>query len=167
WSDGVEAYYELGVDDIARALGLASPELPFFNPLQDPVGELDPWSEAGLAALHLATAEPLKPMWHQWVGILKITDNLFDRKNILVMDEVGVGKTLQAVGAVAMFEYQRLHFQQYGKHTARFVTHAAGKAALSEDTHLFVVPPGLMHQWIMELHRYLKHGSFSILPYTG
>ncbi len=42
-----------------------------------------------------------------------------------------------------------------------------GKDALTADTHVIVVPPGLMDQWTLELHRYLQHGSFCVLPYTG
>ena len=33
--------------------------------------------------------------------------------------------------------------------------------------HLVVVPPGLVSQWTQESHRYLKKGSFDVLPYTG
>ncbi|KAH9851664.1 hypothetical protein C2E23DRAFT_732763, partial [Lenzites betulinus] len=120
WSDGCEEYYVMEREAIARALGLATTRIPFLSQLQDPIGELDPWSEEGLEALRRETAEPLTPMWHQMVGILKIMDNLFEGKNVLIMDEVGVGKTLQAVGAIAIFEYQRLHFQRTGKHSDRF-----------------------------------------------
>ncbi|KAH9852798.1 hypothetical protein C2E23DRAFT_697312, partial [Lenzites betulinus] len=167
WTEGVEEYSKLSYAELARALGLPNSDLPFFNLLQDPIGELDAWSEEGQAVLRSDAAVPLKPMWHQMVGITKIIDNLFDKKNLLIMDEVGVGKTMQAVGAIAMYEYQRLHFAQYGKHTDRFVGHTWGKSQLTADTHVLVAPPGLMHQWMMELHRYLKRGSFSVLPYAG
>lgn len=184
WSEGVEGYAKLAVEDLARALGLHKPELPFCNTKQDPNGELDPWTEKGQAVLNAPSAVPLSPRWHQWVGITKMMDNMFDGKNLLVMDEVGVGKSFQAVGAITMFEYQRLHFQQFKHFSSRFgesggppscmptnsvaaVDHKLGGIKLEADTHLIVVPPGLMHQWTQELHRYLKRGSFSVLPYTG
>lgn len=122
WSDGVEEYGKHTTEELARALGLPTPELPFCSPKQDPDGELDPWSDLGQAALNAASARPLAPKWHQWVGLLKITDNMFDGKSVLVMDEVGVGKSYQAVGAIAMHEYQRMHFQKHAQHTARFGT---------------------------------------------
>lgn len=42
----------------------------------------------------------------------------------------------------------------------------------SQDTlkpliHLIVVPPGLLSQWTLELHRNLRSRSYRILPYTG
>ncbi|KAH9851161.1 hypothetical protein C2E23DRAFT_692139, partial [Lenzites betulinus] len=120
WKEGVEEYQALPISKLTRALGLTNSNLPFFNEKQDAIGELDAWSEEGLAALRVETAVPLGPRWHQWVGIVKIMDNLFDKKNILIMDDVGVGKTLQAVGAIAMYEYQRLHYKTHGKYTERF-----------------------------------------------
>lgn len=132
WSEGVEEHKKKTTEELARALGLHATELPFFNTKQDPIGELDPWSEAGQAALEHESATPLAPKWHQWVGILKMMDNMFDGKNILVMDEVGVGKSLQAVGAIAMYEYQRLYYKSSGLHAPRF-----GEAYLELHEHTF------------------------------
>lgn len=44
---------------------------------------------------------------------------------------------------------------------------SAGKEPLPDRPHVIVVPPGLVSQWQMELHRFLPPRSFMILPYLG
>lgn len=120
WTEGVEAYRNLTDEEVAAGLGLTAPCMPFFNTKQDPEGDDDPWSAKGLAALEAPTAVPLQPRWHQWVGVLRIMDNMFSGKHMLLMDQVGVGKSMQAVGAIAMYQYQRMYWQRHGRHTDHF-----------------------------------------------
>ena len=41
------------------------------------------------------------PRWHQMVGLVAMVRRFFDRKNVLLADGVGVGKTMQAITAMA------------------------------------------------------------------
>ncbi|OSC96331.1 hypothetical protein PYCCODRAFT_1379379 [Trametes coccinea BRFM310] len=169
WREGVEAYKVLTTEQMQLMLGLPSPFFPFFNQKQDPAGIHLPWSEEGRAALHSDEATELAPFWHQWVGVLKITDNMMAHKNVLLMDQVGVGKTMQAIGAIATYEWLRLTFKQKGRYPDRFgkfQSHTLCYALPAAD-HVVICPPNLVEQWTVEIQRYLVWGHFSILPYQG
>ncbi|KAI9069699.1 hypothetical protein FKP32DRAFT_1549581, partial [Trametes sanguinea] len=173
WKEGVEAYAKLTVDQMRLMLGLPSPHFPFFNKKQDPAGVHLPWSEEGRAALRSADATDLSPFWHQWVGVLKIADNMMSRKNVLLMDQVGVGKTMQAIGSIAVYEWLRLTYLEKGHYPDRFgesicsTTPMLAFQPLPPVDHVVVCPPNLIEQWTMEIQRYLAWGTFSILPYQG
>ncbi|KAI9057595.1 hypothetical protein FKP32DRAFT_1583634 [Trametes sanguinea] len=132
WAEGVEAYKKLTIEQMRVAFGLPTDHFPFFNKKTDSTGNEDPWTESGRKALASSSAADLKPFWHQWVGVLKIVDNMMDRKNLMLMDQVGVGKTLQAVGTLAMYEWLRVNKETRGQYPARF-------RKLCSKT-LFVVP---------------------------
>lgn len=130
----------------------------------------------------------LRMFWHQWVGLVEIVMNLMHYRNLLLMDSVGVGKTMQATAAITY----SFHLQQ----TQKKLPPTLGKSLIplgvqaqapadgqtdgwqlvhmpaSQDTlkplvHLIVVPPGLLAQWMLELHRNLQLRAYWILPYTG
>ncbi|KAI9069499.1 hypothetical protein FKP32DRAFT_1559595 [Trametes sanguinea] len=184
WAEGIEAYRNLTIPQMQAAFSLPSPHFPFFNHKTDMVGNDDPWSEAGREALKGPNAVDLKPFWHQWVGVMKIVDNMMSSKNILLMDQVGVGKTLQAAGTLAMYEWLRVHKDTRGDYPSRFrefnkriaklslLTPSSensprGSEILPRRAHLVVCTPNLVDQWTAELHRYLEFGMFTILPYLG
>ncbi|KAI9068788.1 hypothetical protein FKP32DRAFT_1560979 [Trametes sanguinea] len=169
WKEGVEAYEQLSIEQMQQMLGLPTPAFPFFNEKQDPSGVHMPWSEEGRAALRSPEATDLAPFWHQWVGVLKITDNMMARKNVLLMDQVGVGKTMQAIGAIATYEWLRLTYSQKGRYPDRFGTLRLPlrNEALPAADHVIVCPPNLVEQWTVEIQRYLAWGNFAILPYQG
>ena len=54
--------------------------------------------------------------WHQLIGMLKITMNTFESKGLLLMDEVGLSKTVQIIGAMLILIY----FRHYFGHTGDF-----------------------------------------------
>ncbi|KAI0642173.1 hypothetical protein C8Q79DRAFT_984404 [Trametes meyenii] len=163
WKSGVEAYEHLRVPDIVSALGLPNEQLPFFLDKIDMVGSEDAWSEQGQRALKGPNASALKPFWHQWVGILKMIDNMFEGRSTLLLDGVGIGKTLQVIGFLAMYEW--LYLQ--GDHcSARFKEMAKGHEKLPRVPHVLVVPCNRTPQWTDELHRYIKMGTIAILPYN-
>ncbi|OSC96204.1 hypothetical protein PYCCODRAFT_1350773, partial [Trametes coccinea BRFM310] len=167
WKEGVEAYKELTTEQIQQMFGLPSPFFPFFNQKQDPSGIHLPWSEEGRAALRSADATALTPFWHQWVGVLKIIDNLMARKNVLLMDQVGVGKTMQSIGAIATYEWLRVVYGQKGCYPDRFGMLGSPARALPGVDHIVICPPNLVEQWTVEIQRYLAWGHFAILPYQG
>ena len=55
---------------------------------------------------------PLAPRWHQLVGIVKIVMQAFKGEPLMLMDEVGVGKTLQLVGAIATLTFFRDFYEK-------------------------------------------------------
>ncbi|KAH9846753.1 hypothetical protein C2E23DRAFT_743355, partial [Lenzites betulinus] len=112
WQEGVEEYKTLTIDEMRQGFGLPSAHLPHFNRKVDVKGNTNPWTPEGRQALESTYAVPLCPFWHQWVGLTKIIDNMSHNRNVLIMDQVGVGKTLQAVGAIAMYEWLRSYNEQ-------------------------------------------------------
>ena len=108
WCSGVETFMELTTEQLWLMLGLANQKLPNFNADHDSENIHDRWdkSEAAWFA-DKANLVPLEPRWHQLVGILKMLHLAFDGKPVLLMDEVGVGKTMQVVGLIAMLAYYR------------------------------------------------------------
>ncbi|KAL7283875.1 hypothetical protein ACG7TL_001145 [Trametes sanguinea] len=167
WAEGVEAYKKLTIQEMQAAFGLPSEHFPFFNKKTDNTSNEDPWSDTGREALKSANAADLKPFWHQWVGLLKISDNMMAGKNVLLMDQVGVGKTMQAVGMIAMYEWLRVNKETRGQYPTRFEHSTKGAERLPRRSHVVVCTPNLVQQWTTEMHRYLEFGLFTILPYLG
>lgn len=60
--------------------------------------------------------------WHQWVGIHKMVTNAFAGKPILLMDDVGIGKTLQVIATVAVLRWYRHHKRDQGRFPGEFGT---------------------------------------------
>jgi hypothetical protein len=110
----VEEFGSYTTDQLYNYLGLSNQELPYFNSRIDPTGVFDPWTNEGnkFYANEQNTC-PLIPKWHQLVGIAKMVTLSFDAKPTLLMDEVGLGKTLQVAGFIAVITYFREFYKQY------------------------------------------------------
>lgn len=135
WTEGVDALRHLTVKEVSKLLGLADEQLPFFNAKVDNTGNYEPWSEKGRAALQSADAQPLRPFWHQWIGILKMVDNMMADRNVFLFDSVSVGKTLQAVGVIAMYEFLRHCSKQPEGLPSRFSTSFPSPVSVLSLTH--------------------------------
>lgn len=122
WKSGVEEYDECSEDDLWEHLGLPEKKLPFFQTRTDPDAALDPWSEEGQQWLDnpQSQAQNLAPRWHQLVGILRLIDRVLDGEPVMLMDGVGVGKTMQAVGLIACLAHYREHYKKRGKFPGKF-----------------------------------------------
>lgn len=186
WASGVEHFQTWSLEQLWRYLGFRD-EILGLNTLQDPNGLVDPWDEkawADLVARNKVT--DLFPFWHQVVGIAELITRTLDGKPSLLMDDVGVGKTLQIVGLIAVYAHYFETHKRTGKFPGAFGTSltrlsAVGVCAyivtedkqlktqsgnLPDRPHLIIVPPSLHTQWLRELHRFLKFGAFDVLPYT-
>ncbi|EED77098.1 predicted protein, partial [Postia placenta Mad-698-R] len=98
WKEGTEEYATLTLDKAWEHLGLGSiKRIPGFAEKLDLNDTYDPWSIEGLEVLRSEEAVPLELKWHQVIGVIKLVDNLLAGKPVLLMDEVGIGKTMQAV----------------------------------------------------------------------
>ncbi|KAI9457025.1 P-loop containing nucleoside triphosphate hydrolase protein [Boletus coccyginus] len=171
WKEGVEALANYMEDQLWQKLGLTGNKLPFFQDWTDPDGMIDPWSEEGQAWLNVTPArrQELKPRWHQLVGIYRQIERAFEGKPVLLMDGVGLGKTLQVLGAIACLAYYQQFFVTKGQFPGDF----AGRTFETEDgnvpdlPNIIVCPVNLKQQWENEIKRFLRPSTFDILPYTG
>lgn len=122
WKEGVEALAGKTEKELWTLLGLADERLPFFQEWTDPNTLIDPWSNEGQSWLNDADKGrvPLRPRWHQLVGIFRMLEHAFEGKATLLMDGVGLGKTMQAIGAIACLAYYRAHYAKKGDYPGYF-----------------------------------------------
>jgi len=107
WEEGVEEFSTKSMDDLWALLGLNKTKtLPDFNDKIDPNAH-NYWSNPEYMTANESSLRPLAPRWHQLVGIVKIVVQAFKGEPLMLMDQVGVGKTLQLVGAIAIFTFFR------------------------------------------------------------
>lgn len=115
WKEGTEEYATLTLDKAWEHLGLGSTKrIPGFAEKLDLNDTYDPWSIEGLEVLRSEEAVPLELKWHQVIGVIKLVDNLLEGKPVLLMDEVGIGKTMQAVAFCLYYDYMRQYFDEHG-----------------------------------------------------
>lgn len=108
WSEGVDHLKDKSMEDLWALLGRANDNsIPFFNQRVDSEGIRDPWDSDDKAWINSPQNDTveLQPRWHQLVGILRMLERIFEDKPVLLMDEVGLGKTLQVVGVFAFLAY--------------------------------------------------------------
>lgn len=119
WDEGVEELKHCTTDELWNLLGLSEKQLPFFNKLEATDGIHDPWTDRSW--FEKATdVSPLIPRWHQLVGIFKLLENAFAGHPILLMDAVGLGKTLQITGLITALSYCRDYYKARGKFPGKF-----------------------------------------------
>jgi hypothetical protein len=119
WQEGIEDIRDLSTDDLWNKLGLPDKVLPYFNTTTDPLGSRDPWTDPTFFE-DPANVVPFGPRWHQLLGIYRILERVFEGKGVLSMDEVGLGKTLQVVGAFAVLVYFREFYSQHNRFPGAF-----------------------------------------------
>ncbi|KAK7682072.1 hypothetical protein QCA50_014658 [Cerrena zonata] len=171
WESGVEAWEKLQVSELYRYLGLDEEKpLPFFNKYIDLADSRDAWAHPALVEADEGNPNRilLRPHWHQLVGMCKMLDCLFDGKPVLLMDGVGLGKTLQVVGVIAILAYYRTVKKEKGVFPGAFAERLFQEGDnIPELPSMIVVPPSLRQQVETELHRYLTRGVFDIMLYEG
>ena len=123
WKSGTEKWEAKGEPEIDAQLGLPKGVVPGMNTKEDPDGATDSWTTEGQSVLKSEAAQALRARWHQKVGLLRIMEQMFQKKPLLLMDGVGVGKTLQAICGILMYSFHRGHFEKHG--------HFAGNACRS------------------------------------
>ncbi|KAG1793331.1 P-loop containing nucleoside triphosphate hydrolase protein [Suillus plorans] len=171
WKSGVEEYDKHSEDQLWEDLGLPEKRLPFFQTRLDPDAVIDPWSQEGQQWLDNPAnpAQNLVPRWHQLVGILRLVDRALDDEPVMLMDGVGVGKTMQAVGLIACLAHYREHYRKHGKFPGKFAQRFCKKTGgnIPDLPTVIMSPPNLHHQWMSEIQRYLRRATFDVIPYTG
>jgi SNF2 family DNA or RNA helicase len=121
WEEGVEEFSCFPQADLWNALGISDSAVPFFNKKMDPDGQHDPWTEEGHNWFEQSeNGIPLQLRWHQLVGVVKMMENAFLGKPILLMDGVGLGKTIQVAAFLALLIWFREYYQVHGKFPGKF-----------------------------------------------
>ena len=104
---GVENQMLMAPEVLARELGFVGWIPPAFHDKRHPLG-VNAWDQpqAFLTGIQLL---PMRLHWHQLVGVDAIVERLwsvvpnFRNAGILIGDEVGLGKTAQAIALLAFF----------------------------------------------------------------
>jgi hypothetical protein len=103
WTEGVEHLSLLKPEELYQRLGLDKQSIPFFRDYitEDASGELGDL-ETGAASTKRFTMR-----WHQLVGTLRLLERALTSEPVLLMDDVGLGKTTQVLAMFAMLVYYR------------------------------------------------------------
>lgn len=122
WKEGVEDLQHLEEDQIWDMLGLTRERaIPYFNVMVDPENTRDSWDPANAAFFaNSANLKELRLQWHQLIGVLKMLLLAFDGDPTLMMDDVGLGKTIQAVALICMLAYFRRFYAEHGHFPGAF-----------------------------------------------
>lgn len=121
WNEGVEEYQRFSIKELWTMLGRPDQTVPSFNAKQDPDGHHNAWSDDGAKWLQASSnGIPLNLRWHQIVGVMKMMENGFSGKPVLLMDGVGLGKTIQVSAYIALLSWYRDHFEIHGKFPGNF-----------------------------------------------
>lgn len=119
WKEGTEEMHGFTGEELYKKLGIPGGQIPFFNTSYDPQGLHDPWTDEGRKWLE-THGKPLALHWYQIVGVLKMERNAFANRPVLIMDEVGLGKTIQVAAFIAVMTYYREHFTKHGSFPGEF-----------------------------------------------
>ena len=115
WTEGTEEFAQFTEEQLCQKLGIdpKTKKIPGFNEREDPDGLHDPWKEPEWFKANKDSTTELTIRWHQLIGIYKLLLNVFDKKPILLMDEVGLGKTIQTIGVLSLLNYYRIHYETH------------------------------------------------------
>lgn len=123
WESGVENLQEKTPDELWDMLGLGGMKtLTGFNTVEDPDGVTDPWTNEWEQFAESPRAVPFGPRWHQLVGMVKLMHHTISGQPMLLMDEVGIGKTMQVIGTIALYSVFRLYYRKNGFFPGAFGT---------------------------------------------
>ncbi|KAJ3564613.1 hypothetical protein NP233_g8186 [Leucocoprinus birnbaumii] len=176
WEDNQKCDFGMEIESglTSEALGLRlgigrECHIPLFNEHRHSSG-ITPWDDEKEFAVTEPLPSHLTPLslhWHQLAGIHSILRSLFSDQpdenrptGVLVADAVGLGKTCQSIGTIAMLN--AIIFCQEGKYKLPQVIserpYLGTKASVPKLPHLIVCPGTLTNQWISEIKTlFVKH----------
>jgi len=121
WEEGVEEFRSKTPDELWTMLGLSNTKaLPDFNTTIDPHGH-NPWEHPEYMEKNAETLRPMAPRWHQLVGIVKLVEQAFRGEPLMLMDEVGIGKTMQVFGCISVITFFREFYAEHGYFPGAFI----------------------------------------------
>ncbi len=122
WESGVEDFQHMPPEEVMAQLGLGDAQrLPTFNEVEDRNGIVDPWTKDWEAFCKTGKGHPIAPRWHQWVGALGMMLRVIrDGVPVLLLDDVGIGKTMQVLMVIALYQLFRRHREKHGRFPGAF-----------------------------------------------
>ncbi len=197
WKDGVEHLKNKTADELYDILGFKDQKIPFLVSEIDVEGDIgvdaradeDKNSEDVAPSRQAVAKQRFSLKWHQLVGVTKMVERARTSGPVMLMDDVGLGKTLQVLAFFAVIAYYRKFHSEMGHYPGiwgeywtrrddcilrqertgkeEWTNFAGEKATLPEYPFLFVVPPTLVDQVASECARFLASGSFDVITYFG
>lgn len=114
WTEGVEGLQNLTEEDLYRMLGFDDKRIPFLvteiERDTDIGADLDTDERKDRVTAHPSLGvdkQPFALKWHQLVGVVKMVQCAMTSRAVLLMDDVGLGKTLQVIAFFAVIAYYR------------------------------------------------------------
>ena len=110
WSEGVEHLKKKTPAELYQLLGLDRHSIPFFKDEGTVVAEVS--GELEELETSATTTKGTELRWHQLVGVVKALERAMTSDPVLLMDDVGLGKTVEVLAIFAMLAYYRESFKR-------------------------------------------------------
>ncbi|KAF8889787.1 P-loop containing nucleoside triphosphate hydrolase protein [Infundibulicybe gibba] len=174
---GVDVELSMDENRLSHELGFAKCRPFQFSALRHHLG-LNGWDHPGLLESLVKTqaVAPIRLHWHQLAGVHAIIRSLFhDRaragacRGVLVADEVGLGKTVIALSAIAFLNHA-IWLKASNKPVPPVLEklpYLGNSDTIPKLPHLIVVPGTLVSQWEQEAKKFLLPKKMDILIYTA
>ncbi|KAJ3566666.1 hypothetical protein NP233_g6855 [Leucocoprinus birnbaumii] len=174
---GMDVEATLSSDVLAQRLGFHTGLPPVFNSHRHRAG-ITPWDNVEVFAQDPIPQElsPLSLHWHQLAGVHSIIRRCFSAKKdpylckgVLVADEVGLGKTTQAITLLA-FLNQCIYAQENGLPPPPILAerpYLGAAQKIPSHPHLIVCPGTLIAQWVNELRTLFRPKMVDVLVYDS
>jgi hypothetical protein len=120
WDTGTEQFDNLFEDQLLElfgALDIYDEKLCFLAPRIDIDNRADPWDTKAYTEVH---GESLHLKHHQLTAIIKHIDNAFKGKPILLMDTVGLGKTLTIAATWCVLRAFQAWYEEFQDYPGRW-----------------------------------------------
>lgn len=121
WTEGVESLQNLSEDQLYKMLGFDDRKIPFLVTEIDADTDFGVDAQAGeedTAPPQVVEKQPFALKWHQLVGVVKMMQCAMNSQAVLLMDDVGLGKTLQVIAFFAVLAYYRQFHSETNKYPA-------------------------------------------------
>lgn len=125
WETGVEHLAGRSTSQLYEDFGLADLRIPTFNHFYDAVGEHDPWNTEDVE--WYKTPSPNRRSYdlryHQLCCVDTTMRASLRGESMLLLDAVGLGKTVEAIALIAMRAYFYRVYEDTGKFPGKYGEH--------------------------------------------
>ena len=125
WTKGVEHLKTKTEDELYELLGFKDKKIPFL------ASEIDEDTDIGVQLYNDKIEEnmeprvprkkkPLRLRWHQLVGLVKLMQCALTSNTVLLMDSMGMGKTIQILSFFSVLAYYRQFFEETNQYPGQW-----------------------------------------------
>lgn len=113
WMEGVEHLQNKTSQELYNMLGFNDAKIPFLVsevPVDADLAALpraDDDDDDIAPAIQVPLSRPFTLKWHQLVGVVKMVERALTSGPVVLMDDVGLGKTVQVLAFFAVIAYYR------------------------------------------------------------